>query len=285
MLLGAHTSISGGLHRAIIRGNLLGCTCIQIFIKNANRWYSKRITEEEKKLFLETKAKSRIELVIAHNSYLINLASENKLKLQKSIDSLYREIERAEILEIPYLVMHPGAHLGAGEQNGLDIISEALIQLIEKTKNFNIKICLETTAGQGTVLGYKFEQLNYITESINKNERLGVCFDTCHVFASGYDLRTKEEYDKTLCEFDRIVGLDKIWVIHLNDSMKMLGSKKDRHAHIGQGKIGINAFKYFMNDKKFFNVPKIIETPKGIDLFNDKDNLRILRMLKEGNVS
>lgn len=276
LLLGAHMSISGGFHLAVERGHSIGCTSIQIFTKNASQWKARKITSSDKEAFFEYKEKFKINSIIAHDSYLINLASSDKKKFEKSFDAFLYEIERTEELEIPFLVMHPGAHLNSGEQKGLENIVYAFNKI---GKNFTTNICIETTAGQGTNLGYNFEQIKYILDNVENNKKFGVCFDTCHVFAAGYDLREKNSYNKTISDFDRIIGIEKIKVIHLNDSLKGLGSRIDRHAHIGKGKIGLTAFELIMNDRTFSNVPKILETPKGKDMLEDINNLKILKKL------
>jgi deoxyribonuclease-4 len=241
MLLGAHMSISGGLHLSLERGRSIGCTAIQIFTKNASQWRAKPITDEDVAAYKEKQAETGIGPVVAHDSYLINLASNNPGLFTKSYDAFLIEMQRAELLGIPYLVIHPGAHKGAGEDEGIRLISGALSRLHRDTPDFKMKVCLETTAGQGTTLGYTFEQIARMIELTEESDRLAVCFDTCHAFVAGYPLSTAEEYESTIAEFDRIISLDRLAVIHLNDAKKAAGSRVDRHAHIGQGEMGLEA--------------------------------------------
>ncbi len=280
MLLGSHVSIAGGLHKAFAVAQEIGCMAIQIFTKNANRWQAKPLQQKEIERFLDEWKASGITSVVAHDSYLINLGTPDTALLQKSQDALLLELQRCEQLMIPYLVMHPGSHVGSGEEEGLKQIAESFDRIHSQTTGYKTKILIETTAGQGTNLGSRFEQIARILELVQESERLGVCFDTCHTFAAGYELRTEEGYRKTFEEFDRILGLDRLKVIHLNDSVKGLGSRVDRHADIGKGEIGGEGFRYLLKDPRFDAVPKILETPKGKDpITADKENLRILRNL------
>ena len=271
-------SIAGGIYNAPLRGREVGCSTIQIFTKNSNQWNAKKLTKEEIQQFKTNQIKTRIFPIIAHDAYLINIASPDDKIHSKSMDALYIEIKRTEVLGLPYLIMHPGAHLGSGEKNGLIKIAETLNILNDKTKNFKIKILLETTAGQGTTLGYKFEHFACIFEGIKNKDRLGVCLDTSHIFAAGYDIRTEKGYDETIKTFDKIIGLEKVKVFHLNDSKKPLGSRVDRHEHIGKGFIGEEGFKYLLKDERFTSHPMILETPKdfeGADIMN----LKLLRKI------
>lgn len=282
--LGAHMSISGGLWKALFRGKKSGCQVIQIFTKNPNRWISKELSSKEIDAFNEARAKTAIVPVASHDSYLINLASPRREDRKKSFHALFDEMDRAERLSIPYVVMHPGSHLGDGEKAGINRIAEALNHIFDRTPQFQVKILLETTAGQGTNLGYRFEHLAEIIEQTEAEERLGVCLDTCHVFAAGYDFRDEENYRKLVRDFDTIIGLNRCRLFHINDSKKGLGSRIDRHEHIGQGSIGERAFSFFLQSPIFENLPFLLETPKGSDESGtDRDllNLRILRRLME----
>jgi deoxyribonuclease-4 len=279
MNLGAHMSIAGGLDKALLRGAQVGCTTIQIFTKNSNQWRTKDIKDEELTLFLERSKETKISPVIAHDGYLINLGTINEENKRKSVESLTEEIERADLLKIPYLVMHPGSHLKTGEQSGIQRIASNLNLVLEKTKKCQTMVLLETTAGQGTNLGYTFEQLAEIISLIKDNQRVGVCLDTCHIFAAGYDIRDKKSYEQTMKEFETILGLKKLKAIHLNDAKKDLGSKIDRHEHIGKGCIGLAGFKNLLNDPRLKDIPMILETPKSEDLKEDKENLKTLRSL------
>jgi deoxyribonuclease-4 len=277
LYLGAHMSIAGGLHNAFGHGEAFECDTIQIFVKSSNQWKAKPLTDEEVQKFKDEQKRTGIEPVVAHDSYLINLGSPDPALLDKSRKSFLMEMERCEKLGIPYLVTHPGSHIGAGEKAGISKIAESINWLLERTDGFAVKIVLETTAGQGTNLGYKFEQLATLIEKSRQPERLMVCYDTCHAFAAGYDITNPGAYEKTFNEFERIIGLKKLAVIHLNDSKKGLGSRVDRHEHIGQGMLGESAFKFIMQDMRFKTIPKILETPKGDDGKMDDVNLSLLR--------
>jgi deoxyribonuclease-4 len=283
-LLGAHMSISGGLFKALFRGKERGCKVVQIFTKSPNRWSSRELSEKEIDAFNEARSKTSIEPVAAHDSYLINLASPRGEDRKKSFDALMDEMERAERLSIPYLVMHPGAHLGDGEKAGIERIAEALNHIFDRTSQFQVKILLETTAGQGTNLGYRFEHLAEIIEKTGAEERLGVCVDTCHIFAAGYDFRDEENYKELVRDLDATVGLNRCRLFHVNDSKYGLGSRIDRHEHIGRGCIGERGLSFFLNSPIFGDLPFLLETPKGSDEFGaDRDllNIRILKRLME----
>lgn len=276
-LLGAHVSIAGGISYSIDRGTSIGATAIQIFTGYNNRWLSRPIQSHDLQRFHQNRHK--LKMIFAHNNYLINLATENQENLKKSLLSLGDELKRAEQLMLPYLVIHPGSHLGRGENRGLKRIAQNLNLLLKETSTERVKILLENTAGQGSTLGYKFEHLFEIMEQILFPDRIGICFDTCHAFAAGYDLRTPSVYEKTFDRFDKTVGISKIFAFHLNDSRYDLGSKKDRHEHIGKGLLGMEAFRLLLNDERFYHLPMILETPKSKDLAGDIDNLNTLRSL------
>jgi len=279
LLLGAHMSIAGGLERAAERGRSLGCTTIQIFTKNNNQWRGKPLSAAQVERFRQAQADSGIAPIFAHDAYLINLACPHRDIFEKSFHAFLDEMQRAERLGLPYLVMHPGAHLGSGEARGLKRIIRALNRLHRKTPGYRLKVLLETTAGQGTGLGSRFEHLAEIIEGVEEPGRLGVCFDTCHVLAAGYDIRTPAGYRGVMQEFDRVIGLERLCAFHLNDSKKPLGSRVDRHEHIGRGHVGREAFRLILQDKRFRTAPKVLETPKGKDMAEDRRNLRILRRL------
>ncbi len=279
LLIGAHMSISGGVFNAILSGEELGCTAIQIFTKNSNQWKAKELTQGEVDEFFRHQKRTKISPIVGHNGYLINLASPKEDVFAMSKQAMLVELERAEKLGLPYLVMHPGSHLGTGENQGIEKIASAINWLHQRTEGYRVKICLETTAGQGSNLGHKFEQLAEIIQRVRENQRLAICYDTCHTFAAGYDIRTKSAYQATFKEFDSVIGLSRLKVIHVNDALKDLGSRVDRHAHIGLGKIGLEGFRLLMNDDRFEKVPKIIETPKEGGMAKDKKNLRVLRSL------
>ena len=280
-ILGAHQSIAGGYYKAVDIGAQTGCQVIQVFTKNTNQWRGKPITPDEATKFRDALEKAGIECPIAHDSYLINLASPDDVLWKKSIEAMIDEVQRASILEIPWVVSHPGAYTTTSEEEGLKRIVTALDEIHAKTKRLSAGILLETTAGQGTTLGWRFEHLAAIRAGVKDNHRLGVCFDTCHVFAAGYKMSTQAEYKATMKEFDRTVGLDQIRAFHLNDSLKDCGSRVDRHAHIGKGKIGLEPFGWLLRDRRFRKVPMVLETPKGQQDGEECDiiNLRTLREL------
>ncbi|MFX0020651.1 MAG: deoxyribonuclease IV [Promethearchaeota archaeon] len=285
MRLGAHMSVSGGKHMALERGKELSCEAIQVFIRNVRGWSSKPLDQEEINEFLETKAKFQEQIwpLLSHNSYLINLATSDQEKLTKSYTAMLDELVKAEQLKLDYVVIHPGTYNFEDEneskKTGLTRIAEQLNKLMQDTEKSNVKILLETVAGQGHNLGRKFHHLKLIIDKINNKNRIGVCFDTCHSFSSGYDFTTEKKYNEMWNEFDDMVGLDYLFAFHLNDSEKGLGSRVDRHTHIGQGKIGKEAFGFFVNDEKFKEHPGILETPKGKDLKEDVMNLSTLKSL------
>ena len=272
-------SIEGGVFNAPLRGKKIGCDVIQIFTKNNNRWESKKITDKEITAFKENLERTGIKAVASHDAYLINLASPNKDVYKKSLIAFYDEMQRAEALGLPYLVFHPGAHLGEGEDMGVKQIADSINLLLSKKPKINLILLLETTAGQGTNIGWRFEQLAKIINLIEQKEKMGVCIDTCHIFAAGYDISIEEGYTKTFEEFDKIIGLKKLKLFHLNDSKKGLASRVDRHEHIGKGMLGLSAFRMLMNDKRFKDIPMILETPKGKEMEEDKINLSTLRSL------
>lgn len=276
LLLGAHTSISGGVHTAIGRAVKMGFTAMQIFTKNNNRWKTKPLDDEEIRNFRSSLNDSGIKFVVTHDSYLINLCSANKSTLKKSREAYTDELNRCEQLGINYLNFHPGSHGGRGEEDGIKLISESLNLCHDKTKDINVSSMLEATAGQGTMLGYTFEQLRKIIDLVEDKKRMTVCIDTAHIFAAGYNIRVPEEYEKVIKDFDDIIGLDRLKCFHINDSKKELGSRVDRHEHIGKGYIGKEGFANIMNDKRLRDIPKILETPKGKEMKEDLENIRVL---------
>ncbi|MFV9505634.1 MAG: deoxyribonuclease IV [Oscillochloridaceae bacterium umkhey_bin13] len=279
MPFGAHMSISGGVSKAFARGEQVGCEAMQIFSKSERQWAAKPLLDAEVAAFKAEQARTGIGPVVVHDSYLINLAAPTDELWEKSIAAFAHELERCQTLDIPFIVTHPGAHTGSGEEVGLVREAAALNRLFAEGVGGDTVVLLETTAGQGTALGCRFEHLARLFELVPYPERLGICVDTCHIFAAGYDLRTAETYAATFAELDRLVGLAKVRCFHLNDSQKGLGSRVDRHAHIGQGAIGLEAFRLLVNDPRFANTPKIIETPKGDDMAEDRENLALLRSL------
>lgn len=278
MLLGVHVSISGGFDKAIERGTALGCTAIQIFTKNASQWRGKAIAAAEAAAFQRARAASTITSVIAHDSYLINLAAPPGENRDKSIAAFADEMQRCATLGVPYLVMHPGAHLGAGVETGIERVSAAFSEIFMEAPD-SVTVLLENTAGQGSYLGSNFEELAEIIER-TPTGRFGICFDTCHAFAAGYDIASASGYDAVMSDFERILGWEQLRVFHLNDSRKGLASHVDRHEGIGSGALGLEAFRVVMTDPRFAAIPKILETPKGEDeISGDVVNLAILRRL------
>jgi deoxyribonuclease IV len=272
-------SIAGGVHTAIERGNQIGCTTIQMFVKNNNQWRGKPLAESNISTYKDLLAKSSIGPVVVHDTYLINLCAKNKIILRKSRAALKDELDRCELLGVPYLNFHPGAHVGQGEDDGIKIIAESLNSIHEQTKGYRVKSVIETTAGQGTAIGYRFEHIRKIIDAVADKERMAVCVDTCHVFAAGYDLTTEEGYLRTFEEFDALIGLNRLVAFHVNDSKREFGSRVDRHEHIGKGYIGLSGFRFLMNDERFQNIAKILETEKGPDMKEDIENMKVLKNL------
>jgi deoxyribonuclease-4 len=284
VLLGAHMSIAGGIPLAVDRARKAGCNVLQIFVKNNNQWKARPLSDEEAAEFRARRVGAGLFDAVAHTCYLINLASPGGAVRRKSLDSLADELSLSERLGLSHLVVHPGSHVGAGEARGIERVSRALDETRERTGECAAKIALEVTAGQGTSLGYRFEHLRDIIGGCRRPEGVFVCFDTCHLFASGYDFRSQVDYRRMIEDFDRIVGLSRLRVIHFNDSKRELGSRVDRHQHIGKGEIGPGGFRWFLKDHRMAHVPKILETPKGPTLREDRRNLRVLRsLLKRGN--
>lgn len=272
--LGAHMSISGGLHKALERAASIGTNAVQIFTKNSRQWNGPPIDEEDVKLWHENKSKFGIEVAVSHASYLINLASPKDDIWQKSIHAHQDELERAAAYQISEVVVHPGAHTGSGEEKGLARIAEGLNQIHQNLPDItSTRTLLELTAGQGSNLGYQFSQLRQIIEQIEDKSRVGICVDTCHAFAAGYDLRNKAGYDIMIAEIEQEIGLEHLKCWHLNDSKHDLGSRKDRHEHIGEGNIGDAGFRFILNDSRWIDIPLLLETPKNDDLKEDIMNL------------
>ncbi len=282
-LLGAHMSIAGGVSNALLLGKKVACDAIQIFTKSSRQWAAKPYTEEEVELFRFNRAQTGITTVIAHDSYLLNLGSPDEALRQRSLFAFIDELERCEMLSVSHLIAHPGAHMGAGEAEGIKTIARSLNEVHKACPGYNAKVTLEITAGQGSCLGYRFEQIGRIFDATHENDRLRVCFDTEHAFAAGYDISSREGYERTLSEFDEKVGIDRLAAFHLNDSKKGLNSRVDRHEHIGKGQIGVEAFRLLINDRRFWGLPMCLETPKGPDLKEDRKNLALLRSLMAKN--
>ena len=279
MRLGAHMSASGGVWKALERGLRIDCASVQVFVKNNMQWFGRTYAPADIAQFRTYHARGQAGWVFGHTGYLINLAAPASENRDKSIKSLIQEIELATALGLPFLVLHPGAHLGGGDQTGLAGIVEGLNEVFRITRASPVRIALENTAGQGSCLGCKLEHLASIYDAVAQPERLAVCIDTAHLFAAGYDIRTARGWNGVMSQLSALVGLDQLVAFHLNDSKTELGSRVDRHAHIGEGKIGLEAFRHIVNDDRFRDHPACLETPKSDDLHEDIENLRILRSL------
>ncbi|PKN30983.1 MAG: deoxyribonuclease IV [Deltaproteobacteria bacterium HGW-Deltaproteobacteria-21] len=278
-LLGAHMSISGGLDLAFSRILEIGGEALQIYTRNQRQWRCPALTEEAALRFRERREESGSMPVAAHDAYLINLASADTVTLRQSVSAFADELRRASRLSIPFLIAHPGSHLGTGTSAGIKRFVNHLDRAITLAEIQDVTVLLEITAGQGTNLGSSFEEIGSMITLSHFGRLLGVCFDTCHAFAAGYDIRTPETYSATLESFDLAIGLDRIRFFHLNDSKLPLGSRVDRHEHIGKGKIGLECFRLLLNDSRFQSHPMVLETPKGKDLRSDRENLKVLRSL------
>jgi deoxyribonuclease-4 len=275
-LIGAHLSTKGGLHTIFDRAAEIDCSAAALFAKNSNQWKGKELTDADCALFNE---KRTVGPLLTHASYLINLATTNPQFHRQSIAAMADELDRAERLGIHAVVLHPGAHLGAGSDAGIDQIARSLDTIHAMLPNHQVVTLLETAAGQGSCVGCTFEELGQMIELVDDKRRVGVCFDTCHVFAAGYELRTRDAYARAIDELERHVGIENVGAFHLNDSKKPLGSRVDRHEHIGKGELGLEPFRFLLNDARFAKIPKVIETPKPVEHVSDRRNLRVLRSL------
>ena len=275
VLLGAHTSTAGGLLTAIQRAQACGFTAAQLFVKNNKQWFAPALPDEEARLFRAAREKSGIRF-FAHNSYLINLGSQDPVIFATSVKATVAEMERAEALGLPFIVMHPGSHGGAGEEAGLKRIVEGLDLILQATAGFRCQLALEITAGQGKSLGYRLEHLTHLIDRVRDETRAGICLDTAHLFAGGYSIHQREGYEKLVAEIKKNLGLRRVLAFHLNDSKVPFGSRVDRHHHLGEGHIGLECFTWIVADPRWAKVPKVLETPKGEDMREDIVNLRKL---------
>ncbi len=278
-LLGAHMAISGGLQMAFERIREVRGEALQIFTKNERQWNAPAIAPEAAELFRSEWEKTGNIPVAAHDSYLINLAAVDPKVVERSVSAFSDELRRCSQLGIRYLITHPGSHLGQGIEEGIRKFAANLDRAVELSRTEDVEVLIETTAGQGTNLGSTFEEISAILTNTKHAHRLGVCFDTCHAFAAGYDIRTKQVYEETFSRLDNVIGLERIKFFHLNDCKKDLGSRVDRHEHIGKGKIGVEGFRLLLNDPRFTGHPMVLETPKSKDLSEDRENLKVLRSL------
>ncbi len=272
VLLGAHTSTSGGVTMAIGRAQACGFTAAQIFVKNNKQWFAPPLAEAEIVQFREARKASGI-YFFAHNSYLVNLASQDSVMFSTSVKAMTQELDRAEALELPFIVMHPGSHGGAGEEAGLRRITQGLDEIVKATPGYRCRMALEVTAGQGKSLGYKLEHLASLMESVIDETRFGICLDTAHLYAAGYNVKTREGYLETMEQVEKLLGSKRVLGLHLNDSKVPLGKRVDRHDHLGNGEIGLDCFKWMVQDPRWASTPKVLETPKSEDMHEDVENL------------
>jgi len=272
MLLGAHTSTSGGVSQSISRAQICGFTAAQIFVKNNKQWFAPPLAEAEIEQFRSQRKASGI-YFFAHNSYLINLASQDAMMFSTSVKSMTAELERAEALKLPFIVMHPGSHGGAGEEAGLRRIAQRLDEIVRNTSGFRCRMALEITAGQGNALGYRLEHLSWLMENVSDEKRFGTCLDTAHLYAAGYNVKTREGYEETVAQVEKLLGTKRVLGLHLNDSKVPLGKRVDRHEHLGLGEIGLDCFKWIIQDQRWSSIPKVLETPKSEDMHEDVENL------------
>jgi deoxyribonuclease-4 len=279
-LLGAHMSIAGGLHRALERGREVGCSVVQIFLKNQRQWTAKPYAPDEVRSFKTAWRESGIRLVFAHASYLINLAAPEPTEWRRAVAAFHDELERAEALGLPFVIIHPGSHRGTGLEPGIQRIARALDELTARTPGYDVAVLLENTAGGGATIGRTFEELAAILAAVRRAGRIGVCLDTCHLFAAGYDIRRREGYAEAIAQCQRLVGLDRVRAFHLNDAKQPLGSGLDRHEKIGRGHLGRDAFRWLLNDRRFARAPMAIETPKDPAPRADREALALLRGLR-----
>jgi deoxyribonuclease IV len=278
-LLGAHMSAAGGADKAIDRALAVGCTAMQLFVKNNMQWFAPPFSEKEIRTFLDHPRRAELRSIFAHSGYLINLAATSAEFHEKSLRSLREELVRADQIQMPFLVLHPGAHMGAGVEAGLQKVVASLDEIFTAIPKIKTRIALETTAGQGSSLGHTFGHLEFILQNVCEPHRLCVCIDTAHLFAAGYDIGTAAGVKKVFAEFDARIGFDRLAAIHVNDSKTALNSRVDRHEHIGKGRVGIEAFRFVMNEPHFAKIPKVLETPKGRDCAEDVKNMATLRAL------
>jgi deoxyribonuclease-4 len=278
---GAHMSAAGGCDNALIKASALGMTSCQIFTKQPQQWAAKPLDPAMIERWNEQRSLTGIKHLVAHDSYLINIAAPDEGNREKSRLALAHELERCDQLDVPYLVSHPGAHMGDGEDIGIERVGASINRIFADQPDGRSMLLIETTAGQGTTLGRTFEEVAAMIDLVENNDRIGVCFDTCHVFVAGYDLRDAESYKQTMDAFGNTVGFDKLKVIHLNDAKKPLGSRVDRHTHIGEGELGLSSFEFLIGDKRLDGLPAVLETPKGDNDEEDARNLTTLRGIAE----
>jgi deoxyribonuclease-4 len=279
-LLGAHMSIAGGLARALERGREVGCSVVQIFLKNQRQWTARPYTDSEVREFRAAWKATGIQVVFAHANYLINLATPVPAEWRRAVDVFHDELERAEALGLPFVVIHPGSHREAGVEDGVRRVGRAIDLLHERTRGYRVRVVLENTAGGGSSIGRSFEELAAIVAAVRDPARVGICLDTCHLFAAGYDLRTALGYRSAMARCRRLLGTSRVRAFHLNDARQPLGSGLDRHEKIGRGHLGVETFRWLMNDRRFARVPMVLETPKDPEPRADREALALLRRLR-----
>jgi len=279
-LLGAHMSIAGGLDRALWRGRAVGCSVVQIFLKNQLQWNAKPYRETEVQEFKTAWRATGMRTVFAHATYLINLAAPARSEWRRAVAAFHDELERAEALGLPFVIIHPGSYKGTGLEGGIHRIAKALDELITRTRGYRVMVVLENTAGGGATIGRSFEELAAILRAVRSGDRIGVCLDTCHLFAAGYDIRSPQGYRATMAECRRLLGLSRVQAFHLNDAKPPLGSGLDRHEKIGRGHLGLDTFRWLLNDRRFARVPMALETPKQPEPRADREALALLRSLR-----
>jgi deoxyribonuclease-4 len=278
--LGAHMSIAGGLSLALERGHALGCFAVQIFVKNQRQWAARPLGDDEVRAFRAARRTTGIPWVFAHASYLINLATPDPVAWARAVDVFTDELERAEALGLGCVAIHPGSHLGTGVEAGVARVAAAVGETLRRTRGYRVRIALENTAGGGGTLGRSFAELGALLDRTGRARRVGVCLDTCHLFAAGYDVRTRAGYEAAMAECARLVGIERVLAFHLNDARAPLGSGLDRHEHIGRGRMGLAPFRLLLQDRRFQGVPKALETPKDPEPAADLRNLAVLRRLR-----
>jgi deoxyribonuclease-4 len=276
LLIGAHTSAAGGVANALYEGQSIGATTIQLFTANQKRWEGKPLSDEAIADWQKAREETGLQQIMSHDSYLINLGAPVEENLIKSRKAFRAEIERCLLLDLSFMNFHPGSYLKSDPQDCLDLMRESINMQADLVVGSNLTLLIEATAGQGTNMGYKFEELAYLIEGCKDQLPIGICIDTCHIFAAGYDIRTPEAWNDTLNEFDKIVGLQHLKALHVNDSMKEFGSRRDRHALLGEGEIGIDCFKFMMTDPRLRELPKYLETPGGTEVWPKE-----IKMLRE----
>jgi deoxyribonuclease-4 len=272
-------SIAGGLHRALERGRAVGCSVVQIFLKNQLQWAARPLTADDVRRWKGARRATGIRIAFAHATYLINLGTPDDREWERALGAFRDELERAEALDLPFVVIHPGSHRGAGREAGLGRVAAALDELTRRTSGYRVKIVLENTAGAGDTIGRTLGELAALLRRARHPERLGVCLDTCHLFTAGYDIRRREGYERTMAECAATIGIGNVRAFHLNDARAGLGSRLDRHEHIGRGQLGLGPFRLLLNDRQWRRVPKALETPKEPEPAADIRNLRTLRRL------